>query len=93
MYTFHAAIQLILGVNLKRQSSCASMKCYKREKVDPFALPTSPGILASFYFSCGPIAGLGFLIGGMQGFVFAIVSDVIFWVLMKLLKEIGIHHR
>ncbi len=68
------------------------MKHYKREKIDSFSLPTRPGILACFYFSCGPIAGLGFLIGDSQGFVLAIVSNVIFWVLMNLLKE-NLHYK
>jgi len=64
------------------------MKCYKREKVDSFGMPTSPGMLAGFYFSCGPLAALGFWIGHLQGFVLAIVSDAIFWILVALLKEI-----
>jgi hypothetical protein len=63
------------------------MQRYKREKVDPFSLPTSPGLLAGFYFSCGPVAGLGFWIGDLQGFVLAIVVDVIFWFLIALLKN------
>jgi hypothetical protein len=45
-------------------------------------------MLAGFYFSCGPLAVLGFWIGHLQGFVLAIVSDAIFWILIALLKEI-----
>jgi hypothetical protein len=63
------------------------MEHYKREKRDSFSLPTRPGLFAGFYFSCGPLAGLGFLIGNVQGFELALVSNVIFWVLIKLLKE------
>jgi len=63
------------------------MKHYKREKIDSFSLPTRPGIFAGFYFSCGPLAGLGFLLGNAQGFELALVSNVIFWVLIYLLKE------
>jgi hypothetical protein len=60
------------------------MKRYKREKVDPFDMPTSPGMLAGFYFSCGPLAGLGFWIGGLQGFVLSIVGDAVLWLLIAL---------
>jgi hypothetical protein len=58
-----------------------------REKVEPFSLPTKPGILVGFYFSCGPIAGLGYWIDDAQGFVFAIVGGIVFWILITLLKE------
>jgi hypothetical protein len=68
------------------------MKHDKREKRDSFSLPTRPGILAGFYFSCGPLAGLGFLIGDVQGFVLALVSNVLFWVVIDLLKE-NIHYK
>ena len=60
------------------------MKHYKREKVDPSGMPTSPGMLAGFYFSCGPLAGLGFWIGGLQGFVLAIIGDTALWLLLTL---------
>jgi hypothetical protein len=72
---------------LKRQRGCTKIKLGKRKKAEPFALPKSPGILAGFYFSCGPLAGLGFFVGNGGGFVFAIVGDVMFWVLIALLKE------
>ena len=62
------------------------MKRYREEKVDPFGLSTSPGILAGFYFSCGPVAGLGFWIGNWQGFVFAILGNTMFWILISLLE-------
>ena len=66
-------------------SCCSGMKCDRREKIDPFSLPTSPGVLAGFCFFCGPMAGLGFWIGDLQGFIVAIVVDVIFWVLVALI--------
>ena len=68
------------------------MKHYKREKIDSFSLPTRPGIFAGFYFSCGPIAGLGLLLGNAQGFELALVSNLLFWVLIDLLKE-NIHYK
>jgi len=68
------------------------MKHYKREKIDSFSLPTRPGIFAGFYFSCGPLAGLGFLLGNAQGFELALVSNLLFWVLIDLLKE-NIHYK
>jgi hypothetical protein len=72
---------------LKRQKGCTKIKPGKRKKAEPFALPESPGILAGFYFSCGPLAGLGFFVGNVGGFVFALVGNVMFWVLIALLKE------
>ena len=60
------------------------MKRYKKKKVNPFGMPASPGMLAGFYFSCGPLAGLGFWIGGLQGFVLAIIGDAVLWLLIAL---------
>lgn len=71
---------------MKPQKGCTKIKLGKRKKAEPFALPKSPGILAGFYFSCGPLAGLGFFVGNVGGFVFAIVGDVMFWILIALLK-------
>ena len=72
---------------MKRQRDCTKIKLGKRKKAEPFALPKSPGTLAGFYFSCGPVAGLGFFVGNVPGFVFAIVGDILFWVLIAWLKE------
>ncbi|HEX6479986.1 MAG TPA: hypothetical protein VF043_14180 [Ktedonobacteraceae bacterium] len=72
---------------MKRQRGCTKIKPGTREKAEPFALPKSPGTLSGFYFSCGPLAGLGFFVGNVEGFVFAIVGDIMFWVLIALLKE------
>jgi hypothetical protein len=63
------------------------MQYDKRDKIDPFGLPKSPGMLAGFYLSCGPLAGLGFFMGGSQCFVSAIIGDILFWTLITLLKE------
>ncbi len=78
-----------LGANLKQQRGCAKLKLGKRKKTEPFTLPKSPGTLAGFYFSCGPLAGFGFFLGNLEGFVFAIVGNIMFWVLIALLKEIN----
>lgn len=88
---------IILGVKLKRQRCCNRMKRYKREKAEPFTLPTSPGILAGFYFTCGPVAGLGFWIDNLPGFLFAIAGDIVFWLLIvqliKMTSNINVKQR
>jgi hypothetical protein len=62
------------------------MKRYERDTIAPSCLPPGPGIFAGFYFSCGPLAGFGLFVGYWQGFVFAIVGDVMLWILIALLK-------
>lgn len=61
-------------------------RCCKKEQAEPFTLATSPGILAGFYFSCGPVAGLGFFIGYVQGFEIAIVGNALCWFMLALLQ-------
>ena len=63
------------------------MKRYKREMIAPYSLPTSPGMLVGFYFSIGPVAALGFWIDNLPGFLFAIAGDIVFWMLIMLLKR------
>jgi len=86
---FTRGYSISLGANLKRQRGCTKIKLGKRKKAEPFTLPKSPGTLAGFYFSCGPLAAFGFFVGNLEGFVFAIVGDVMFWVLIALLKDIN----
>jgi hypothetical protein len=56
----------------------------EREKIDLFSLLPSPGALEGY--------GFGFLIGNVQGFVFVIISDAVFWILIMLLKEMQAHN-
>jgi hypothetical protein len=63
------------------------MGCCKREEVYPFDLPAHPGGLTGFYFSCGPLAALGFFINGLWGFAFAIIADAVFWLLIVLFNK------
>ncbi len=63
------------------------MKCRKKAKAEPYRLSTSPGPLAGFYFSCGPLAALGFFIGGLQGFVLAIIGNAVLWFLITWRRD------
>jgi hypothetical protein len=62
--------------------------CYQREKAYPFALSNCPGKVAGLYFSCGPLAALGFFVAGLPGFAFGIIINIIFWILIALLKKL-----
>lgn len=64
-----------------------SMKQLERVQSDAFNLPIAPGKLLGFYFSCGPVASLGFLIGDLPGFLLAIAGDMLFWFLLTLLEK------
>jgi hypothetical protein len=87
---FLRSYAITLGVNLKRQRRGMKIKPYKRDLSEPFDFFTGPGILTSFYFSCGPIAGLGFWMNNVPGFVFAIVGNTILWLLIALLKDLNL---
>ncbi len=65
----------------------SGMKCRKKAKAEPYRLSTSPGPLAGFYFSCGPLAALGFFIGGLQGFVLAIIGNAVLWFLIAWRRD------
>jgi len=76
-----------LEVSVKPEGLCTGMKCRKKAKAEPYRLPTSPGPLAGFYFSCGPLAALGFFIGGLQGFVLAIIGNAVLWLLLAWRRD------
>src|SRR5260221_5255300 len=85
---FKRGYSISLGADLKQQRGSTKIKPGKRKKAEPFTLPKSPGTLAGFYFSCGPLAAFGLLLGNFGAFVFAIVGDLMFWVWITLLKDI-----
>jgi hypothetical protein len=64
-----------------------SMKQRARVQSDAFNMPIAPGNLLGFYFSCGPVASLGFLIGDLPGLLFAVACDMLFWFLLTLLEK------
>jgi hypothetical protein len=63
------------------------MKQRARGQSDAFNLPIAPGELSGFYFTCGPVASVGFLIGDLSGFLLAIACNMLFWFLCILLKK------
>ncbi len=61
--------------------------CYQREKSYPFALPGCLGRVMGWYVFCGPLAALGFFVAGLPGFVLAVIINIVFWILIALLKR------
>jgi hypothetical protein len=79
-----------LGVNLKRQRRGIKIMPYKRDVSGSFDFFTGPGLLTSFYFSCGPLAGLGFWVNNVPGFIFALAGTTMLWLLIALLKDVSL---
>ena len=52
---------------------------------EAFQLPTHPGIVEGLYFSSGPIAALGFFLGGWPCFVLALFGNSVLWFLIASL--------
>ncbi len=57
------------------------------EKTEPFKLPTKPGVLEWFYFSCGPLAALGFFVGGVLGFLYILLGIACLYLLVSIFKR------
>jgi hypothetical protein len=57
------------------------------KKKEPFKLPVRPGAIEGFYFASGFVASLGFLVGGLQGTLLALLCHAMLWILLALRKK------
>lgn len=75
------------GSYVRIQGRSTEVMCYQREKSYPFALPGCLGRVMGWYVFCGPLAALGFFVAGLPGFVLAVIINIVFWILIALLKR------